>query len=57
MKRLAACRHRRTSHAANAAVGADAESTLRAPFVSHKSMDFGPLLRRIGRPGTVWWLT
>jgi hypothetical protein len=44
------------THAANAAVGADAESCLRAPFVSHNSNNFGPLLRRMGRPGTVWWV-
>lgn len=44
------------SHAANAAVGADAGSILHAPFVNRSADDFGRLLHRIGRPGTVWWV-
>lgn len=43
------------THAANAAVGIDATSVLRAPFVNHGSKDFGPLLRQIGRSGMVRW--
>jgi len=44
------------THLANAAVGEDVGSTWRAPFVNHTSKHFGPLLRRIGRGGTVWWV-
>ncbi len=41
------------THAADATVGVDASSAMRAPFVNHGSKEFGPVLRRIGRRGTV----
>jgi hypothetical protein len=40
---------------ANAAMGADVGSTLRAPFVNPSSKDFGPPIAA-GRGGTVWWV-
>lgn len=43
------------THVANAAVGVDVGTTWRAPFVNHSTRDYGSVLRRIGRGGTVWW--
>lgn len=44
------------THLANAAVGADAASLLRASFVNRGSKDWGPFLPRMGRPSTLWWI-
>lgn len=56
VRRRASPRRFLRTHMANAAVGADASSVLHAPFANHGSKEWGPFLRRMGRPGTLWWI-